>query len=227
MVAGAAFVYTVTVTNTGDQDARDVRITDTLDEGAIARRLPDGCSLSAQTVTCGGPGLTVAPGESVTYEIPVTMDPALPDGTNVTNRAQVSATGARGDSTRLISQTRALADLEIVKTAPATANADGPITYSLRVTNHGPSQAMDVTVRDAVDGDRAAITGRPAECAGEGPTLTCPLGTLAPNTSRTFRLTVTPEVPGLIENCATVDAGGREENVADNRSCASTHVEPA
>ncbi|GAA3532729.1 hypothetical protein GCM10022419_009840 [Nonomuraea rosea] len=226
MIIGGESVYAVTVTNTGDQDAENVRITDVLDPDVTLVRIPAGCSSAGRSIACGGPGLTIGPGDSVTYRIPVTTDPALPDGTNVRTRAQVSASGVPEDATQLVSQTRTLTDAEITKTAPASVNPDGTITYILTVTNHGPSQAVDVTVQDETDGNRTTIIDRPAECPGGGLTLTCPLGTLAPAESRTFAFTVAPDVTGVIENCAAVYTGSREENTANNRSCAETAVEP-
>ncbi|MFC4113120.1 DUF11 domain-containing protein [Nonomuraea zeae] len=227
MIVGAESVYAVTVLNTGDQDAENVTITDVLDPGTAVTRLPGDCSSAGQTVTCGGPGLTIGPGDSATYRIPVTTDPGLSDGTNLRNRARVSASGVPADSTQLTSQTRTLTDVEITETAPAVVRPDATITYTLTVTNRGPSQAADVTVQDETGGGRTTIAGRPAECPGGGLTLTCPLGTLAPDESREFAFTVTPDAVGVIENCATVATASREENTANNRSCAATVVEPA
>ncbi|MFG1702605.1 hypothetical protein ACFLIM_05375 [Nonomuraea sp. M3C6] len=118
VIIGTESVYTVTVMNTGDQTAENATITDTLDPNITPGTLQRDCSLAGQTVTCGGPGLTIPPGESVTYEIPITIDPALPDGTEVANHAWVSATGVDGDSTRLISRTRTTTDVD---TRPPTA----------------------------------------------------------------------------------------------------------
>ncbi|TMR89325.1 DUF11 domain-containing protein [Nonomuraea basaltis] len=226
MIIGGESVYAVTVTNTGDQDAEEVTITDILGPGTAPGRLPSGCFRTDETITCGGAKLMIHAGQSVTYEIPVRVDPSLPAGTNITNRAQVSAPRATGDATQLISQIRTTADVEIVMTGPPTVTAGDDITYRLTVTNRGPSPAMDVTVRDATDGDRTTITSRPAECPGGGPAVTCPLGTLAPHASRTLTFTVTPDATGPIRNCATVHTGGGEEKTANNRSCTSTAVKP-
>ncbi|NUR90560.1 MAG: DUF11 domain-containing protein, partial [Nonomuraea sp.] len=189
MIIGAESYYTITVTNNGDEPATDVTVTDTLDPNLTAGDLPDGCAISGQTVTCGGPGTTIQPGESVVYRVPVTVDPSLADGTNITNPVQATASNAPGASTQLISQTQTMTDVEIVKTG--TVNDDGTITWTITVTNHGPSDAVDVTVEDETDGNQTTIVDRPGECPGGGLTLTCPLGTLEPDESRTFTFTVT------------------------------------
>ncbi|SDH02903.1 DUF11 domain-containing protein [Nonomuraea jiangxiensis] len=225
VIAGAESVHMVTVTNTGDQTVERVTVADTLDPNTVPGPLPAGCSTVDQTVTCGGPRLTIGPGESLTYHIPVVTDPALPDGTNLRARAEATTAGTTTDSAQIIGQTRTLADVELRKSAPARANANGGSTYTLTVTNHGPSRATDVTVRDPAAGDRATITGRPPECPGGGPALDCPLGTLEPHESRTFAVTITPHAAGTIESCATVHTAARERDTDNNRSCASTTVD--
>ncbi|NJP90109.1 DUF11 domain-containing protein [Nonomuraea sp. FMUSA5-5] len=221
VVAGTESRYTLTVTNTGDQPADGVIIAALLDHNATPGRLPSGCSRTGRTITCGGPGLTVPAGRGVTYELPITTDPALRDGTTLTHRAHVTAPGTSGDESQSTAQSMTRADVELVKTA---ATGDGTITYTLTVTNRGPSQATDVTVQDPTG---ATIAARPAECPGDGPTLSCPIGLLAPNESRTLTFTVTPSTTGVVRNCATVSTGDREERTADNRSCADALVEPA
>ncbi|MEV5891905.1 hypothetical protein [Nonomuraea fuscirosea] len=224
LIAGATAVYALTVANTGDRDADDVLVTGLLDENLALGLLPADCSATGHTVVCGGSGLTIGPGRDITYEIPVTTSPTLPDGTNLTNRAYVTSPNATADEAQLIIRARSVADVEIVKHAPATAPTGGTVPYRLTVVNHGPSQAMDVTVRDHPGGDGATLAERPAECPASGPALTCPLGVLNPDERRTFTYTVVPGVAGLMESCATVHTGGREQNTADNRSCAGTTV---
>ncbi|MEQ4725572.1 hypothetical protein [Nonomuraea sp. B19D2] len=111
MVIGAESVYMVTVENTGRGDAENVTIVNNLDPNTTPGLLSDDCALvnRGAIVVCGGAGLAIPPRSSVTYEIPVTLDPALPDGTRVTNHVEVSATGTDGRSTRMINPARARA----------------------------------------------------------------------------------------------------------------------
>ncbi|MFC4005859.1 hypothetical protein ACFOY2_01400 [Nonomuraea purpurea] len=216
VVAGAESVYTVTVTNTGEQDAQDVTVTGTLDPALTPGRLPAPCSRSApRAFTCQASA--IAPGQSVSYDIPVTASPSLPNGTNLTNHADAASAGTAGDSSKLAVRTRSRADVEIVKTGPPTVQAGSGVTYTLTVRNHGPSDAVDVVVRDPAGG----ITARPSECPGDGQPLTCSLGTLAPDQSRTLTFT------GAISDCATVNTASPEDDTGDNRSCTTTvEVQP-
>ncbi|WP_165959910.1 DUF11 domain-containing protein [Nonomuraea longispora] len=224
LLIGGQAVYTVTVTNAGQSAAEAVTITGALDEHVSPGPLPDGCDLTGRTITCGGPALTIPAGRSVTRSFPVVIDSGLSDGTALTSRAEVTASGAQGDSSQLVTEARA-AGADVTITKAATLTADGAIAYAVTVVNEGLTPAADVTVRHPAVGG-AMIADRPAECPGAGPALVCPLGTLAPRESRTFMFTLAPGEPGLVENCATVSAVGDEANTANNRACTSTAIEP-
>ncbi|MFI6734776.1 hypothetical protein ACIBI9_17760 [Nonomuraea sp. NPDC050451] len=124
MVIGGESVYSVTVTNAGDRAAQNVTVIDTLDRNAIPGPIPDDCSLirHGSAVACGGPGLTLPAGQSVSYEIPVTIDPGVPEGAHVLNRVEVTAWGMGSGSTRMVSPTRAR-----VKGRPEAAGPDGAV----------------------------------------------------------------------------------------------------
>ncbi|MGE6736659.1 CARDB domain-containing protein, partial [Streptomyces sp. NPDC059900] len=229
LVIGDNAVYTLTVTNSGDEDASGVTVTDQLGDGISVGGLPDSCTAQGQTVTCGGSGVTVPAGATREFQIPVTVDPSLSDGTNIRNQADVLQDGSQRASTTLISQSTTLTDVEITKTATPEVEADGTYTFTLTVTNHGPSNAVDVTVQDPTDGNLSSIVERPEECPDSGLTITCPLGTLAPDETRTFTVTMraNPDAEGqTITNCAQVYTGSRENNTENNRSCATTDVVP-
>ncbi|MDS1271845.1 hypothetical protein RIF23_16245 [Lipingzhangella sp. LS1_29] len=229
LVIGEQAQYTITVTNTGDTDAEDVTVVDQLDHGIIAGDLPDPCTADGQDITCGGSGFTVSAGETVEFVLPVTVDSALADGTNIVNEAEVSTStpDAGTDSTRLITIAQTMTDVEITKSGPATVEPGGTITYTVEVTNHGPSEAVDVTVQDPTNGNLTAISELPEQCPDSGLTISCALGILEPGetVTLTFVLTAADLAEGAtIDNCATVYTGSRESNVANNVSCVSTDV---
>ncbi|WP_170837260.1 DUF7507 domain-containing protein [Actinopolyspora xinjiangensis] len=232
MTVGAEAEYVITVTNTGDTDAEDVVVTDQLDSGVRVGELPADCSVDGRTVTCGGAGTTVPAGESVRFTVPVTTDPGLADGTNIVNTAGVdsSTPGTSGDSTRLVSQARTLTNVEITKEGPATVSPDGTITYTLTTTNHGPSDAVDVTLHDATNGQLTTVESASGVCDSGGLTVTCPLGTLRPGRSEVVTITVSvnPDLPAgtVIPNCAEMYTGTRQTTTEDDRSCVETEVTP-
>ncbi|HYK01729.1 MAG TPA: hypothetical protein VE974_08235 [Thermoanaerobaculia bacterium] len=123
--------------------------------------------------------------------------------------------------------TQSTADLAIAKTAPATVNAGANLTYTLAVTNHGPSDASDVTITDALPlgTTLVSIDGGPWSCSEFSAGVFCN-GNLAAGASSAVTITVTaPQQGGTITNTATVDAGSASDPVfANNSSSAATNV---
>src|SRR5579863_4967479 len=213
LVVGEVGVYTVTVQNTGTSDATDVVTTlPFAPAGAVSvnsSALPAGCASAGQTVTCTE--ATIPAGGSVTYTIPVTVLPSVHDGTNIELRGSATAAGGASAGTVLITQAFTQVDVEITKSGPATAGPGGTITYTITVTNNGPSDAATVNFTDPTNGNLTTITSYP--CGNTGLTVTCQIGTMTPGETRVYELTVkvNDDVPAgtVITNCTTVDTGTR------------------
>ncbi|MGW6494691.1 hypothetical protein [Nonomuraea angiospora] len=137
MLIGGESVYSVTVTNAGDRAAQSVTVIDTLDRNAIPGPIPDDCALVRRggAVACGGPGVTLPAGQSVSYEIPVTIDPGVPEGAHVLNRVEVTAWGMGSGTTRMVSPTR-----ERVRARPEAAGPDGGAVDDCGHGNAGGSE---------------------------------------------------------------------------------------
>src|SRR5207244_11734898 len=88
-----------------------------------------------------------------------------------------------------------VADLAIVKTAPATASAGTDITYTLTVTNNGPSASSGGTVTDVLP-TQVSFVSASAGCANTASTVTCNFGTLAPSATQPFTIVVHINSPG-------------------------------
>jgi uncharacterized repeat protein (TIGR01451 family) len=231
LTVGDTAVYTLVVTNTGDQTAHDVTVSDNLDAHlALEGSAPEGCTVAGSAVTCGGSGTDLAPGASATYRIPVRVLADTTDGTNIVNEATATSSDAQSAQARTITIAQTLSNVVLEKSGPASVNPDGTYTYTFTVTNEGPSDAEEVTVEDNTDSLDLDIEGLPAECPASGTTITCPLHTLKPGETRTFDVTVHAhdDVPAgtAIENCADVYTGSRETQTADNHSCVTTSVTP-
>lgn len=230
LIIGDTATYHLTVTNMGSSTATAVVTTVTITPGnaVTIESLPSGCTAAGQTVTCTT--ASIAAGASASYDIGFKVNSDLSDGTNLRFEASTKdAAGGTGGTTPggliVIAQTRV--DVAIEKTGPATVNPDGTITYTIKVTNHGPSDAPQVFVHDATDGNQDTITGLPPECPASGLTVTCNLGTLKAGEVREFTFTVkVKDLPAgtAIPNCATVDVGKPDTDTSNNMSCISTMV---
>jgi len=236
MVIGAPATYTVTAHNTSGSAESDVRTVITItDNGASSGgltfgTLPAGCTATAaQVVTCTE--ATLGAGATATYDIPITVNPSLSDGVNF--RLEAATTDAAGDTGGsqpggLITQAHTSVDVAITKTGPARVSPGGTITYTITVTNNGPSDSPDTTWHDDTNGNLTTITGYP--CGDTGLTVSCSAGTLAPGESRTYTITLTakPDLADgtVIPNCAVVYTGKPDTDESNNTSCIDTIVGP-
>ncbi|MEZ4617125.1 MAG: DUF11 domain-containing protein [Caldilineaceae bacterium] len=112
-------------------------------------------------------------------------------------------------------------DLSVTK--QGTRNqATGQIDYTIEVKNNGSATASDVKVVDTLPVEvhfDAATPGAPT-CVHSGAftdgTLTCSLGTLAPGSSTTINVTVTPVKTGRLINNVEVSSKESDANPKDN-----------
>ena len=69
----------------------------------------------------------------------------------------------------------AVADLALDKSGPETGSAGGTLTYTVSVSNAGPSDAEDVSVEDLLPAG-LIYGGGSAECSQAGGLVTCDIG---------------------------------------------------
>ena len=119
-----------------------------------------------------------------------------------------------------------LIDLTVTKAdTPDPLNVNGQLTYTLVVTNKGPSTATNVLLVDPLPGPMAflSVSTTQGTCTG-GATISCNLGTLAANASATVTVVVRATQAGQFTNIVTVSGQGGEQNTADNTASAVTTV---
>ena len=147
----------------------------------------------------------------------------------------VKATGQDGGGSGSVTDCHkvevASADLSITKSdSPDPVAAGDTLTYSLTITNNGPSDVTGVTVTDTLPAgvtfDSAASTPGCAEALG---VVTCTVGNLANGASTTITIVVKvdPAAPlGTITNIAVVAGQELDPNMADNTATADTTIAP-
>ena len=105
---------------------------------------------------------------------------------------------------------------------PVTLGTSQNISYSITVTNSGPSTATNVTLTDALDPSFTfvfATVSPPAQgtCSQSAGTVTCNLNTFNAGTSAFVTIQVTPTAPSTsISNTANVTATQPDPNPANN-----------
>jgi len=248
--------YTITYRNNGPTDANNVRITDTIPANTVFVGYDIPAAASGPTFVCA-PGAPVSGSQIVCYP---TGDVPLPVGANgtirfrvrvlaniaqntlVTNGATITSTGTGATfatpdpntSNNTQNPTSTLintqADLAITKSGPADVTAGANLTYTLSVSNNGPSDAQNVVVTDVLNANLEFIsaTSNPAifSCnpASQGgiTTLSCTLATLPAGGSATISVVAkvksgTPN-GAVITNTATVSSSTSDPATANNTS---------
>jgi uncharacterized repeat protein (TIGR01451 family) len=222
---GANLTYTLIVQNTGSSSATGVTVINTLPAGVTL------VSATATQGTCTGAGpITCALGTIGLANIIIVVTPTVP-GT-ITNIATATANEFDSDpsnnSASATTTVNAVADLSLTKSdAPDPVLLGGNLTYSMTVSNNGPSPATGVTVVDTLPAGVTLISATPTQgtCSGVG-TLNCALGNLVMGASAGVTIVVSPGGSGTITNTAVVSANEIDTNAANNTATASTVVNP-
>ena len=251
-VAGTAVTYTITVRNLGPSHAPSFNVDDVVPSAitgvgvscaAVGSASCGANASSGNTVSFTGAGLNVGAGNTLTITVSGTVAPGF-NGANIVNLAQVTVPSALGYSDPVPGNNTALdtdtplpqqVDLVITKTDGQIFYTPGaPITYTLVVTNNGPSTASSVSVNDNVP---ASITGVTASCvatgdaycgsdATSGNTVRFTNGMVAPGVGNRLTITisgtVSPNMSGNLTNTATVAPAGATELALGSNSASDT-----
>jgi uncharacterized repeat protein (TIGR01451 family) len=229
-VAGSNLFYTISVTNLGPSTASNVVVSDTLPASSIFVSASAGGSFSNGVVTWSSlTNFAASTGTNFT----VTIKPAASG--SITNTA--SATSSTGDpiasnnngsaaAARVVTTVIEEADLAIVTTGPASIVGGTSLTYSLAVTNLGPSTATSVVVSNTLPagGNFVSASGGGTNNAGvvNWPTL----ASLASGATTNFTVTVIAPASGTLTNLAVVASAILDVNGANNSSSVTTAVTP-
>jgi uncharacterized repeat protein (TIGR01451 family) len=236
---GSPIGFTLTVYNAGAGDAHGVTLSDTLPTNAglswsIASQgagWGGSCAIAAGKLSCGP--VTVPAGTTQaasTFTVHITSPTTgatggdCPTSGVVNNTGSVTTTNDGTDQSSASTCVQALVDLSITKAgSPATQTlGDGNITWTIVVTNNGPSAATGVTIADPMPGGNTFVSATTSQgtCTG-GAILNCTIGTMASGASVTITLVTTPSTVGAQTNTATV-AGSRPETNTGNNSASAT-----
>ena len=165
-VAGTNVVYTTVVTNAGPSDAVAVTVADPTPPGLTFVSNAGACTTAfpcALGTLAAGAVRTI----TTTYAIPpgyLTPDPIV--NTATVASATPDPAAANDSSTATTALGASVTDLRITKTNGVSSLVPGQTTtYTITVTNNGPSNAIGARVQDVFP---AALTGVSWTCAGSG-----------------------------------------------------------
>jgi len=222
---GEVMTYSLTITNDGPSDAENVVVTDTLPaEVTFGAANPPQTSGPNPLVWQLG---TLAAGESRSILITVTVNADVTAG--FTNTVIITTTTPGDDPGNNEDEHPAdpmpRADLGIVKTDSHDPVIPGTLlTYTLRVTNYGPSAAENVVVTDTLPVEVVYVNAAPAHTYIAPDTVVWALGTLLPGEERVLTLTVQVQswVTEPFTNVVVVDSDTEDDNPGNNEDDETT-----
>jgi uncharacterized repeat protein (TIGR01451 family) len=214
--AGDEQIYTIVVSNAGPSDAGSVLVVDHLPPGS----------------TPAGPVTNVIPmlvsGSATSFTLNVTISSmALGEVTNfVTVSSDAFDPDEGGNTAGQTTTIDVLSDLALAKSAvPDVVSSNSFLTYSLLVTNSGPSAALSVTVTDALPTE---VTFQSASGDGTHNAGIVSFGPFTVDAGQATSLTIQVDVNigtlGAITNTAAVQTPTAESSLANNTGSLVTPV---
>jgi uncharacterized repeat protein (TIGR01451 family) len=246
--AGDSIGFTVTVFNAGAGDAYGVKLTDTLPTAAGLAWTIDAqgsgwggsCAIAAGVLTCGGANGVTVPHDTTqaasTFTVHITSPTTGATGgdcpeTGVVNNTGLVSTSNDGSGQSSASVcVQAQVDLAITKVgSPASQDLGaGNITWTMVVTNNGPSDDTGVKISDPMPAGNTYVSSTTTKgtCTG-GAILTCDIGPMAVGETVTITLVTAPSQVGIQTNTATVTGDRPDTNPANNVANASVNITEA
>ena len=241
--AGTPFNYTITIFNNGTDTAVNVGWTDTLPPNTTFDSLTqdNGPTASCNTPLPGTNGpvscsfASLSSGQSAQFTLTITAG----NTTAVTNRVDAGSesfdTNTSNNFSVAITTINQIADVSITKSGPPAATAGANITYTVSVSNAGPTDATNVTITDPLPANTSFVSatytsGAAGTCSFSAPDVTCVIPTLPLGGTSTFTFVfqVSPATPNgsIISNTATAGSSTTDPDGSNNSSNTTATVAP-
>lgn len=220
-VAGSEIVYTITVTNNGASNAHSIEVTDTPPMGLTFVKNEGDCT-TAFPCAVG----TLAPAATAT--ITSTFAIAADFTGTIENTAAVTTTAtetmAGDESAKATTNVTASSDLSVTITdAPDPANVGDDVTYTVEVSNAGPSDAAKVVVDLTAS---MGLTAKSTNGCEEDPngTPSCGLGTIKAGEKSSFTVVATADAAGTYTMDASAKSDATDVDMMNNSASAETTI---
>ena len=257
VVPGTTLTYTVVVTNNGPSAANGVKIADTLPAGVVSDAWTATASGGATGFTASSSGaindtaVNMPSGSTVTYTVTANVSSSatgtLSNTATVTAPAGVSDPTSANNSATDSDTLTPTADLSITKidnkggssitSTPGNVTPGNPLTYTIVVSNAGPSNASGVKVADTLPAGISSdtwtatasggATGFTASSSGaiNDTAVSLPSGS---SVTYTILANVSGSAFGTLSNTATVTAaaGTTDPNSANNSATDTDNLVP-
>jgi uncharacterized repeat protein (TIGR01451 family) len=229
---GSNLVYTISITNFGPSEAKGVVVNQSLPGSVVfasATASQGSVSFAGGTVV-GNIGTIPITGVATMTVTVTPTQPGIISSTANVNSNDPDPDSANNSATVLSQVNPPSADLTVgLLDAPDPALVGELLTYTVSVTNNGPTTASGVTVTNnlplsVVVQSTGASQGTVVVNAN---VVVCNFGTLTNGGRATATINVIPTAQGLIVATATVRANQADSNNGNNTATANTAVGPA
>ncbi len=222
VLEGGTIIYSVTVTNAGPSTASNVVVGDSLPPGIIFGSASDGGINNSGMVTW--PTITsLTNGGTFTFTVTVTA-PASGILTNIVSGVSPTADPNSGNndgsspSAITITTVTPVADLAVGKSGAAGSFLGGNFSYTISVTNFGPSTATTYAVTDSLPAGIIFMSSVPVTTTNASNQVIWNLGSLAAGANTNLTLNVTTAARGTVTNFATVGSPIFDPSTTNNTS---------
>ena len=214
VIATGNLTYTISVTNFGPTPANFVVVTDALPAGAIFVSASGSYAINNGVVNWSLGTLTNNQISNLTVTV------TAPANGTLTNTASVSSPTVDPNPTNnltppVTTTVTPVADVGLGKTAAATVLAAGNLTYTISVTNFGPSIASSVVVTDALPAGVTFVSASGSYASNNG-VVNWSLGDLASGQTSNLTLIVTAPASGTLTNVANANSPTGDPNLTNN-----------
>ena len=239
---GAAVTFTLTVTNSGPDAATNVEVTDTLPNGYqyVASSISGGSTSDdsdAASLKWTIANLANGATAQLTYQATVMATGSYKNTAEVTASDQPDPDStvdnddgdqSEDDEASVTLTPTPLIDLALTKTASTVAAVIGDtVTYSLALTNNGPSDATGVSVEDDLPAELSYDTGTASDSGSlSGGNLVWAGLTVSAGTTKTLTYDVTANSAGnSVINIAQVTAANETDSDSTPNNDAGNQLE--
>ena len=223
VLAGGTIVYTVTVTNLSPLTASNVVVSDSLPPGVVFVSATGGGTTNSGVVNW--PNIPVLTnGEAFTFTVTVTA-PASGTLTNIVSGVSSTTDPVPGNnngtapSAITITTVTPVADLAVGKSGPSASFLGANFSYTISVTNFGPSTAAAFSVTDSLPAGLVFVSAVPNATTNAGDqVIWTNLTNLPTNGITNLTLNVTVASRGTLTNFASVGSTAFDPNSTNNLS---------
>ena len=231
--AGEEADFLFSTVNNGPSTAADSGIVITIPSQLSVVSVPSGCKLSGSTVTCQLGSMTS--GEKASTKIRVKASEAADENKKLISAevftSSVDRIPANNQDTTPVT-VAPVADLRLSKSvSPTTASPGDSVTFSVTMTNDGPSTSEGATIIDDLPQGMtptATFSTAVSPCTIQGRRVTCPLEQVVPHGTQVIQIvaTISADQPNstMINNAEVVPGPQRDKDDTNNTARASVAV---